>query len=136
MRNTLVALTIFVLSAIAHADPWFHHDHPRDFYDHDHRTWAAGNWYHGNYQGRFGWYWVVGETYYFYPKPIYPFPNPYIPPTIVAPIAPIESPVRLEAQPQQQVWYFCEASNAYYPYVSECNGEWKKIPATPPSPKP
>ena len=30
------------------------------------------------------------------------------------------------------VWYYCESSKTYYPYVSECKEGWKEVPATPP----
>jgi len=29
-------------------------------------------------------------------------------------------------------WYYCEASDAYYPYVTECAVDWQAIPAVPP----
>lgn len=30
-------------------------------------------------------------------------------------------------------WYFCAASNTYYPYVSSCPSGWQAVPAIPPS---
>lgn len=30
------------------------------------------------------------------------------------------------------MWYYCESSKTYYPYVSECKEGWKEVPATPP----
>jgi hypothetical protein len=33
-----------------------------------------------------------------------------------------------------QSWYYCEASQNYYPYVSTCPSGWKAVPATPPNP--
>jgi hypothetical protein len=33
---------------------------------------------------------------------------------------------------QQQDWYFCAGSNAYYPYVRECPGGWQRVPSQPP----
>jgi hypothetical protein len=108
----------------------FHEDH--------YRVWRGGSWYHGNYQGRFGWYWVVGGTYYFYPRPIYPYPDPYVPGAVVSPapavVVPTAPPPALQSQPLPSVWYFCEPSNAYYPYVAECPSGWKTVPATPPKP--
>ena len=100
-------------------------------------VWRGGGWYHGNYQGRYGWYWVVGGAYYFYPRPIYPYPDPYVPgvvmsgaPVVVSPPPP-QAPV-LQSQPLPSVWYFCEPANAYYPYIAECPSGWKTVPATPP----
>jgi hypothetical protein len=31
------------------------------------------------------------------------------------------------------VWYYCESSKTYYPYVSECKEGWRAVPATPAS---
>lgn len=31
-------------------------------------------------------------------------------------------------------WYYCESANAFYPYVSQCPGGWRTVPATPPPP--
>jgi hypothetical protein len=29
-------------------------------------------------------------------------------------------------------WYYCESSRSFYPYVMQCAGGWKQVPATPP----
>lgn len=102
----------------------FHGD-IRHFHRYDFDVWRGGHWVHGPHDGRLGWWWVIGTLWFFYPEPIYPYPNPYIPP-IVAP--PPSAP--------PQYWYFCEESNNYYPYVQQCPGGWKLIPATPATPPP
>ena len=33
---------------------------------------------------------------------------------------------------QDGYWFFCAASNTYYPYVRECAEPWQKVPQTPP----
>jgi hypothetical protein len=33
--------------------------------------------------------------------------------------------------PPAPTWYYCDASGAYYPYVANCPGGWKVVPATP-----
>lgn len=33
---------------------------------------------------------------------------------------------------QDEYWFFCAASNTYYPYVRECAEPWQKVPQTPP----
>jgi hypothetical protein len=78
-----------------------------------------------------GWWWVVAGTWYFYPWPVYPYPDPYTPPVIVT--QPSAQPV---APPPAQFWYFCTSSNSYYPYVSSCPDGWKAVPATPPAASP
>ncbi len=41
-----------------------------------------------------------------------------------------------QQQQQQQAgtWYYCDAAHAYYPYVKQCAGGWRAVPANPPSP--
>lgn len=87
-------------------------------------VWAGGYWHHGWYGPRFGWWWVVGPSWYYYPAPVYPYPNPYTPPVVVQ-TTPGPAPA--------QYWYYCTASKAYYPYVAECPGGWQPVPVTPPS---
>lgn len=33
-------------------------------------------------------------------------------------------------------WYFCEAAQAYWPYVKECPGGWQRVVPQPPPPPP
>ena len=98
---------------------------------HDYDVWRSGGWRHGRHGGRLGWWWVVAGTWYFYPEPVYPYPDPYIPPVIVT-----QPPAQSFAPPPAQFWYFCAASNAYYPYVSSCPKGWETVPASPPAPPP
>jgi hypothetical protein len=51
-------------------------------------NWRGGHWRHGNHDGRYGWWWVVGGIWYFYPTPIYPYPAPKAPAAPPAPPAP------------------------------------------------
>jgi len=91
--------------------------HDRDihrFHERDFGRWRGGRWIHARHDGRFGWWWVVGPSWYFYPAPIYPFPDPYTPP-FAAPGAP--------------AWYFCPPAQAYYPYVPTCPVPWQIVPA-------
>lgn len=106
--------------------PWHGNDVQR-FHERDYSVWRSGGWYHGYYGGRLAWWWVVGGLYYFYPAPIYPYPDPYIPgPYMTAPPATVIQP-----QSTSPVWYYCEPAGAYYPYVAECPSGWKTVPATP-----
>lgn len=47
----------------------------------------------------------------------YPAPSDYYSP----------APVYIEQAPTPAYWYFCPASNAYYPYVPECPGGWQPV---------
>ncbi|HUL66625.1 MAG TPA: hypothetical protein VLW55_18655 [Burkholderiaceae bacterium] len=97
------------------------------FPEHDWHTWRGGHWVHGPHMGRLGWWWVVGSVWYFYPAPVYPYPNPYEPPPVVLVTPPKEGP----PPPPTQYWYYCEATKGYYPYVPTCPSGWKQVPATP-----
>lgn len=82
--------------------------------------------------------------YYGYPY-AYPYGYPYAYPSYgYAPAvtgsypsqAYVEQGVPQAAPAQAQAqgdWYYCAASNAYYPYVSECPAGWQRVPAQPPS---
>ena len=113
-----------------HEEIRFHGDIAR-FHEHDWDLWRGGRWYHATHGGRFGWWWVAGGLWYFYPAPVYPYPNPYEPPVaVVVPQAPAAAP----PPPQPQNWYYCESAKAYYPYVPSCAEGWRAVPATPGSP--
>lgn len=100
--------------------------------------WHDGYWNHGYYRGRLGWWWISGGTWYWYSAPVYPYPDPYVPPVVVTtpaiPAVPATPPPPAEvaSPPPAQVWYYCKAVKQYYPYVSECPGGWKTVPAQPP----
>lgn len=89
------------------------------FREHDWDRWRGGRWVHGRHSGRFGWWWVIGDVWYFYPAPVYPYPNPYSPPVVVAPTAP----------PPPTNYYYCDNPAGYYPYVPSCRVPWRIVPA-------
>lgn len=83
-------------------------------------------------------YWYGG---YYRPYPYY-----YPPTTVVVPAAPTtyieQAPAAgvaapLTAAPAQTAtlpagyWYFCQAANAYYPYVKECPAGWQQVAPQP-----
>lgn len=47
--------------------------------------WDEGRWWRGPHEGRFGWWWVVGDGWYSYSAPVYPYPYPYPAPVYVEP---------------------------------------------------
>ena len=110
--------------------PW--HGEIHRFHEHDLRVWRRGYWRHGWHAGRLGWWWVVGGVWYWYPVPVYPYPDPYTPPVVVQAPPTAPAPPAVPAQPQAQVWYYCERPAGYYPYVPACPSGWKTVPATPP----
>ena len=82
------------------------------FHDHDFARWQGGRWFEGRHGGRLGWWWIVGPTWYYYPAPVYPYPDPYIPPAVA---------------PTPNVWYYCRPRHAYYPYVPTCPVPWQVV---------
>jgi len=71
-------------------------------------------------------------------------------PRVVVPVAPSwypYPPVVIDAHPRvverlpsialppspTSSWYYCDNPQGYYPYVQQCPGGWKQVPATPPS---
>jgi hypothetical protein len=139
IRNALRALAVligaaaaamvFVRPALADRAEWRWHGHIERFHEHDWALWRAGVWRHEVHDGRLGWWWVVGPNWYFYPEPVYPYPDPYVPP--VAVIVPQTSASPAPPPPTPQYWYYCESAKGYYPYVPECPSGWRVVPATP-----
>ena len=97
-------------------------------------------------------YWTIPPPVY-YPQPIIierpappvvyierPSSPPPAPPASSAPAAtlpagaPANPPVGGDVPPSAssgQYWYFCPATNGYYPYVKECQQGWQQVPAQP-----
>lgn len=122
---------------------WEGHEIHR-FAERDMRIWRRGHWIHGRHGGRLGWWWVAAGIWYFYPAPVYPYPDPYTPPVtvineqppvVVAPQANVAPPPPVAAQPQSpppaQNWYYCDSAKGYYPYVPTCPEGWRTVPAQP-----
>jgi hypothetical protein len=113
----------------------------RLFHRHDVALWRGGAWRHSWHNGHWGWWWVAAGSWYFYERPIYPYPDPYIPPTVVvAPtvVAPPAEPMVVQpaatvamAPTPAQYWYYCKSPQGYYPYVASCASGWSQVPATP-----
>ena len=92
--------------------------------------WGRGYGY-GAYGGGWRGNWV-GAGFYGYPQAAYYAPPVAYAPPVVAYVAPPQ-PLVLASQPQPAVWYFCEATGNYYPYVQECASGWQTQSATPPT---
>jgi len=115
---------------------------------HDRYYWNHGYWNHSWYGGRFGWWWIVSGVWFFYPVPAYPYPDPYVPSSFESPPPPpdVQDAPPAPAAATDQFWYFCPASNAYYPYVPACPTGWQQVlasdaqqqaqPPQPPNPPP
>jgi hypothetical protein len=73
----------------------------------------GGHWPDHHWDGRWGWGGVDDGGWYFYPSPIYPYPDPDVPPTAVASSAGYR--------------YYCASAGAYYPYVTQCTEAWQPV---------
>ena len=96
---------------------------------------AYGPGWGGHYGPGWRGNWAYGGGYYGGPYG-YGYPGYYSPPVVYAPpvaYGPPPPPLVLAAQPQPAVWYFCQASGQYFPYVQECSSGWQAQPAIPPS---
>lgn len=78
----------------------------------------------------FWWY-----PYYGYPY-AYAYPYPYGYPAYSSPVMVESSPQTYIQQetPAQQYWYYCQSSQGYYPYVTECPAGWQRVVPQPPPP--
>jgi hypothetical protein len=121
-------------------DRWHDHDIVR-FGHRDFGVWRSGYWHHGWHGGLFGWYWVTGGAWYPYAAPVFPYPDPYVPPTVILQQPPVYvSPPGVVGVPQSAPppaaaaasnWYYCANPSGYYPYVPNCSVQWQAVPAQP-----
>lgn len=138
-HRTLAALgaaLALALPALGQADEHGRFDGPHGgwhgdihhFHEHDLEVWRGGRWLHGSHEGRFGWWWLVAGAWYFYPTPVYPYPDPYQPPVpmVVAP----------EPAAPPHYYYYCGNPAGYYPYVPRCVVPWQRMVSPPPQPVP
>ncbi len=100
---------------------------------------------HGGYGHGGGWGYGVGLGFalglpllwsgyyapYAYPAPAYAYPGPAMAPSGAYVEQSYAQAAPQPAPPQQQDWYYCAGSNAYYPYVRECSGGWQRVPSQP-----
>ena len=115
---------------------WGHGD-IRHFHDHDFDAWRGGHWIHDWHDNHFGWWWVVGGAWVFFNAPAYPYPDPYVPSTVIVeqtPVQPAEAVPAAPPAPAAAYWYYCASAQNYYPYVTQCPVGWEQVPATPPAP--
>lgn len=71
---------------------------------------------------------------YAYAPPVYvpPYAYSYPAPAYAEPPVYAQQPAPPVQQAQAPMWYFCPASNAYYPYVRECASGWQAVSPRPP----
>jgi hypothetical protein len=73
--------------------------------------WRGGHWWHGDFRGRRGWWWIVGPVLYWYPAAVAPYPDPFTAPGLA-----------------QGWWYWCPDYQQFYPFVADCPSGWQAVP--------
>lgn len=103
----------------------------------DRARWQHGAWHHEFINGRYGWWYVVDDIWYFYAAPIYPYPTlvpdvVYIPDTDYDGDAYDDDADAPPPAPAGDYYYYCPDSQTYYPYVTSCASPWQQVPVAPP----
>lgn len=62
--------------------PYYHPPRPH-YYPID--EWRHGFWRYEHHRGHLGWWWVIGDNWYMYQRPVYPYPAQALPYVYVAP---------------------------------------------------
>jgi len=100
----------------------------------------GGGWRPAAYGPGWGGNWGPGwRGGYYGPGYGYPYAAAYYSPPVVYSAPPVityaapQQPMVLASQPQPAVWYYCESSGQYFPYVQSCASGWQTQPAIPPS---
>jgi hypothetical protein len=75
------------------------------------------------HRGHRGWWWIVGDAWFFYPAPIYPYP-------LYIGSLDYYDYYDWYGTPDYY-WYYCTNPQGYYPYVQECLGSWHAVPPAP-----
>ncbi|HXE23074.1 MAG TPA: hypothetical protein VN617_12180 [Rhodoferax sp.] len=118
--------------------------HGRDVhrFDHDDQLrWRGGRWNNACFGGRCGWWWLSGGMWYFYTRPIYPYPVivsgiQYAEPAVVVPgvvTAPPAEQAPTPIAPPPQFWYYCDNPRGYFPAVQNCNTQFRQVNEPPPN---
>jgi hypothetical protein len=95
---------------------------------------AGGRHPHGHYQHHNSGHWVVpalvgGLVVYSMTQPRVVYSEPVY--VQRAPIIVTPPPQPLLAQNLPPVWYYCQSSQTYYPYVQTCQEGWRVVPVSP-----
>ena len=77
IMGIISALMLSCVTVYGHHSSYYR----RPFFSFPVDIWRHGKWLHGTYAGKLGWWFIAGSTWYFYEKPIYPYPDPYVTPS-------------------------------------------------------
>ncbi len=96
----------------------FHGHSFAEFTSQEKEAWTHGSWRHTWHHHHFGWWWFADGFWFFYPEPLYPYPD-YV------------GPEYYYEEGADYYWYWCDDPPGYYPYVQQCNDDWQPVPPTP-----
>ena len=96
-------------------------------------AWADGGYGrgHGGYRhggAHFGFFIGAPLVPWYYPAPYSPYY--YAPPVIVERAPPVyveQTPPAPAPLSPSNDWYYCNGSQTYYPYITECPGGWQRV---------
>jgi len=100
MKNAIkILMLVMILLPLAasnsHAEARGRHRFQGGFeHHHDFDHWNRGYWARGWHDGRNGSWWVVGDYWYLYPRPVYPYPAYTAEPVYVAPPVVVQQPTQ------------------------------------------
>jgi hypothetical protein len=119
----MTAVLLVISTVPGHADRGGHGSKGPAYRSHGH----SGHGHRGHGHG--GFHRSGGVRVFISPGLVVPFGSYSPPPVVVAP-----SPrVYVEPLPPPPTyWYYCDAAQAYYPYVQQCPGEWRQVLPAPP----
>jgi hypothetical protein len=86
-------------------------------------AWQGGRWHYAWHRGHRGWWWIIGDVWFFYPAPIYPYP-------LYIGSLDYYDYYDWYGTPDYY-WYYCTSPEGYYPYIQECPGTWHAVPPAP-----
>ncbi len=117
--------------------------------------WRGGRWNNTCYAGRCGWWWFAAGQWFFYDRPIYPYPLVvadvvYAEPMVAVPVMPqpqvtyVPAPVvrPMAVLPAPKFLYYCDNPAGYFPAVQTCSTQFRQVAAPaaqalpPPAPLP
>lgn len=112
------ALLAALLSVPAPADAHGRHHH-------HHRHW------HGGVTLHFGAPWHWHPRWYYAPPPVIYYPAPVYRASPPVYVERDDTPPAEAGDTPPAYWYWCADAGKYYPYVKDCPGGWRKVPAQP-----
>lgn len=127
MKINTRLLTILVLAFTVLGGTIAHSANAFEYWGH------GGRWVHDRHDGRLGWWWIVGPSWYYYPRP-YAITTPQ---TVIIQQPAQPQQVVVQAAPQvaapSPVLYYCQSTGTYYPDTMTCPGGWStQVAGTPP----